>query len=45
MQTNINSEHDYYDLFARSVRNLTEHGPELRGQCPFHEELVASFTK
>jgi hypothetical protein len=34
----------YYSLFARYVHTLTEHGPELRGLCPFHEDSNPSFT-
>lgn len=38
------AEQDYFDLFARHVVALTEHGPELRGLCPFHEDQNPSWT-
>lgn len=44
MQTESLAERDYFDLFTRHVVALTEHGPELRGLCPFHEDKNPSWT-
>jgi RecA-family ATPase len=38
------TDHDYYSLFVRYIRGLTEHGQELRGLCPFHDDHNPSFT-
>lgn len=38
------AERDYFDLFVRHVANLSEHGAELRGLCPFHEDQNPSWT-
>src|SRR5712692_6941336 len=38
------SDHNFYSLFVRHVHSLTEHGSELRGLCPFHDDHTPSWT-
>lgn len=38
------SDSDYHALFARSVHRLTAHNLELRGGCPFHQDVTPSWT-
>ena len=34
----------YSSLFAAHINNLSEHGTEMRGCCPFHEDTTPSWT-
>ncbi len=35
---------DYFPLFSRHIQKLSEHGPELRGLCPFHDDHNPSWS-
>ena len=43
-QDNTRHNADYFSLFAAHINHLSEHGDEVGGCCPFHEDLNPSWS-